>query len=113
MEKPRVGIGSPRPPANPAWPTQGFEAATVRQRECWELPATPAGSRFVPKEFGAKPVAWLKLIGLVILLDRGSLVSRPAIRNRNAMSTREQLRTTLLNLLEEEMGESYSTLTDD
>jgi acyl carrier protein len=29
------------------------------------------------------------------------------------MSTRERLRTTLLNLLEEEMGESYPELTDD
>jgi acyl carrier protein len=29
------------------------------------------------------------------------------------MSTREKLRTTLLNLLEEEMGESYPILTDD
>jgi acyl carrier protein len=29
------------------------------------------------------------------------------------MPTREQLRTTLLNLLEEEMGESYPLLTDD
>src|SRR5262249_21395456 len=29
------------------------------------------------------------------------------------MSTREMLRTTLLNLLEEEMGESYPMLTDD
>jgi acyl carrier protein len=29
------------------------------------------------------------------------------------MSTREMLRTTLMNLLEEEMGESYPMLTDD
>ena len=29
------------------------------------------------------------------------------------MSTRETLRTTLMNLLEQEMGESYPTLTDD
>src|SRR4029077_18563077 len=29
------------------------------------------------------------------------------------MSTREQLRATLLNLLEEEMGESYPALSDD
>jgi acyl carrier protein len=29
------------------------------------------------------------------------------------MSTRESLRTTLLSLLEEEMGESYPELTDD
>lgn len=29
------------------------------------------------------------------------------------MSTREQLRATLLNLLEEEMGEPYPLLTDD
>lgn len=29
------------------------------------------------------------------------------------MSTRETLRTTLINLLEEEMGESYPTLADD
>jgi acyl carrier protein len=29
------------------------------------------------------------------------------------MSTREQLRATLLNLLEEEMGESYPALADD
>jgi acyl carrier protein len=29
------------------------------------------------------------------------------------MSTREKLRTTLMNLLEEEMGESYPMLTDD
>ena len=29
------------------------------------------------------------------------------------MSTRETLRSTLMNLLEQEMGESYPTLTDD
>jgi acyl carrier protein len=44
---------------------------------------------------------------------RDSLRSDVSHQELPCMSTRESLRTTLMNLLEQEMGESYPTLTDD
>jgi acyl carrier protein len=52
-------------------------------------------------------------MGLGILLVRDQFGLGANDREPPRMSTREQLRATLLNLLEEEMGEPYPLLTDD
>ena len=61
----------------------------------------------------ANPLAWLKLIGIGILLLGRGCIAVANVEDLHECSTREMLRSTLSTLLEDEMGETFPELADD
>jgi acyl carrier protein len=96
-------------------PSRSSQRLVRRRRSTLEFPIYPRLDDEMPKVVTAVGLSSGESVGCAVIFDglREKYRRTTSHQDLRRMSARETLRTTLLNLLEEEMGEKYPVLQDD